>query len=349
MPEAEKVEISVIIVNFNGQRWIERCLRSLEEQTISDNLEILVTDNGSTDGSDQVAVKCLSQRRRSQVLLNRENLGFSQANNLAADVAKGEFLFFLNNDTWLERDCLERLWSGARVLKAEAVAPTILDYESNEFQGIGAAGLDPFGLPNGMGPTSDITEIFAGGGCSLLVRADVFRQVGGFASELFMYAEETDLCWRLWLAGGRIVVIPHARVHHRGAAAANPKGEARILEFRTTETKRFYTNRNGILLLLKNSQHILLLLLFPHVLLLALEGLVGLLLVRRWGYVRKCYLSALTDCWRLRGHVRGWRTRIRTFRRRSDFWMLRFLHWQPNRWPEIKRIFKFGFPKVDAR
>src|SRR4030095_9449782 len=110
-------------------------------------------------------------------------------------------------------------------------------------------------------------------------------------------------------------------------------------ESRTTDTKRFLANRNGILLLAKNCQNVLLLLLISHLLLLATEALVSFLLVRRFSYVRKAYLDAVVDCWRLRHHIWGWRKRIRGFRRHSDFWMLRFLILRPtlwNRWPEVE-------------
>jgi hypothetical protein len=138
-------------------------------------------------------------------------------------------------------------------------------------------------------------------------------------------------------------------MHHRGAAGVNPAGQTRIVESRTSETKRFLANRNGILTLLKNSQHLLLVLLIPHLGVLLLEGVVSLLLVRRWSYVRKAYLEAIVDAFRMMGHVREWRRRIKGFRKRSDFWMLRYIRLRPSRWDEVKRLFRFGVPRVDAR
>jgi hypothetical protein len=143
--------------------------------------------------------------------------------------------------------------------------------------------------------------------------------------------------------------VPMARTHHRGAAGVNPAGYTKMVESRTSETKRYLANRNGILFVAKNSQHLLLLLLIPHLLMLFTEAIMALILVRRWSYIKKSYWDAVVDTWRMRGHIMDWRRRIRGFRKRSDFWMLRFLRLKPNRMWELERILKFGLPKVDAK
>jgi len=77
--------------------------------------------------------------------------------------------------------------------------------------------------------------------------------------------------------------------------------------------------------------------------LLAAEGGRGLVLVRRWRFIKRAYLGALADCWRLRHHILAERKRVREFRRRSDWWMLRFFRWRPNRWDEVRRLHQFVF------
>jgi GT2 family glycosyltransferase len=198
-------------------------------------------------------------------------------------------------------------------------------------------------------PATCTQETFAAPGCSLLVKKELFDKIGGFPPELLIYADETDLSWRVWIAGGKVVAVPSARLHHRGAAVVNPEGKTKTVESRTTDFKRFLANRNGILFLMKNGQHVLLLLLIPHLLLLLAEAGVGLVLTRRWSYIRKSYLSAISEAFQMRDHVRQWRRRIRGFRQRGDFWMLRFLRLKPGRWAEVKRLFKYGPPKVDAK
>jgi GT2 family glycosyltransferase len=192
-------------------------------------------------------------------------------------------------------------------------------------------------------------EIFIAGGCSYLIRPDVFNQLGRFDAEYFIYSDDADLSWRVWLAGYKVAGIFEARLHHRGAAGVNPSGGIETIEFRTNDRKRFLTNRNCILTLLKNGRHILLLPIIPLIALLFLESLVGCLILRRWSFVRASFWDALRDCWRLRGHIAQQRKMVATFRKHSDFWMLRFFRLKLNRWFEIKRLFQFGLPRVDAR
>ncbi|MGA3268010.1 MAG: glycosyltransferase family 2 protein [Verrucomicrobiota bacterium] len=346
---AHPIKISVVVLNYNGMAWLARCFESLERQTIFGEIEVIVTDNASQDGSDRFADEWLKHRKCGQVVQNGSNLWYCGANNNGAAVASGQFVLFLNNDTWLEPDCLEKLYAGVEAAGADAATPLVLNYDDNFFQNCGTPGLDFFGLTTHMAPVDQTTEIFAACGCSLLVRTEMFRMIGGFPPELMIYADETDLCWRIWIAGGKVVTVPAARLHHRGAAVANPAGQTKAVESRTNETKRYLANRNGILFLMKNGQHLLLLLLIPHLMLLLAEALASLVLVRRWSYVRKSYLSAMADAFRLLPHVSRWRRRIAGFRKRGDFWMLRFLRCQPSRWVEVRNLFQSGVPKVDAK
>ena len=342
-------KISVVILNYNGQAWLARCFESLRAQTLFSEIEVIVADNASTDGSDRFAAQTLATWPNGRFVQNGGNLGFSEGNNRGAAAATGKFLFFLNNDTWLEPDCLEQLYRGALQTGADAGMPVVLDYGDNHFQSLGASGIDWCGVPNDQKPAPGPVELFAAAGCGILVRADRFNQVGGFDPGHFMYAEETDLSWRVLIAGGRVAGIPAARMHHRGAAAVNPEGHTRVVESRTSETKRFLANRNGILFILKNAQHILLLLVIPHLALLAAEAFVSLLIVRRWSYVRQSYWKAFTACWAFRGHVLSWRRRIRAFRVRGDFYMLRYLKLKPSRWTDFTKLLHWGVPKVDRR
>jgi GT2 family glycosyltransferase len=349
-PDARQPLVSVVVLNYNGKQWLPRCFESLERQTVFDRMEVILTDNSSSDDSVAFTDAWLTRTHaRGRVVQNGANLFYCGANNNGAAVATGEFLLFLNNDTWLEPDCLEKLCEQVTQAGADGGAPLVMDYDDNAYQSGGDTGIDLFGVGVGGPPFDRVMPTFASPGCSLLVRNELFRKIGGFAPELLIYCDESDLAWRVWIAGGKIVSVPTARLHHRGAAVVNPHGNTKTLESRTSETKRFLTNRNGLLFLLKNSQHILLLLVIPHLLLLLSESVVSLLLVRRWSYVRKSYLSAIADVFRMRGHILEWRRRIRGFRKRGDFYILRFLRLKPNRWWEVKRMFRFGPSKVDAR
>lgn len=341
--------VSIVILNYNGAPWMARCLESLRAQTIFDQIEIVVADNQSSDGSDKLAEQIVRAWPNGKFVQNGANLGYCEGNNRGAAVATGEYLFFLNNDTWLEPDCLEKLVAEVRRVCAQAATPLVLNYEDDSFQSLGIIGYDIFGLGSTRQFHTDTREVFMPEGCSYLIARSWFERLGGFDPILFMYSDELDLSWRVWLAGGKAIAVPASRLHHRGAVHVNPAGGGAVIEFRTSDTKRFYANRNGLLVVLANSQHVLLFLAVLQLFLQAFESVIALALVRRWAFVRKAYLGAMADCWRLRHAISRKRQQIHQLRQRSDFWMLRFLCWQPNRWDEFKKALKMGPPKVSVR
>lgn len=341
--------ISIIVLNCNGAGWLPRCFETIKAQTILPQIETILVDNNSTDDSVAVTRKWFAGLPGACLVRNSENLGFCEGNNSGARAAQGRWLFFLNNDTWLENDCLEKLVAGTEKLGAAASTPLVLNYPDNTYQDFGFFGFDIFGLPSGSGIARESREIFIAGGCSYLIRAEVFRQVGMFDPDFFIYSDDADLSWRVWIAGYKVAGIFEARLHHRGAAGVNPSGGVQTLEFRTTDRKRFLTNRNCLLTLLHNCQHILLLLIVPLVPLLFVESIVGCLMLRRRSFFGASFTTVLQACWRQRASIRQHRKTVAGFRRRSDFWMLRFIRPRPNRWFEVKRLFRFGVPRVDAK
>ncbi|MBM3836738.1 MAG: glycosyltransferase family 2 protein [Verrucomicrobia bacterium] len=338
-------QVSVIILNYQGAPWIERCLDSLRRQTLFAAAEIIVADNASTDGSDKLAEKLTQSWPNARVMQHGKNLGYCEGNNRAAQAARGQYLFFLNNDAWLEPDCLATLLAEVRSQRANAATPLVLNYDDNTVQPIWGAGFDVFGLPSFATRYDQSRDLFMPPGCCFLVEREWFERIGGFDKALFMYADELDLSWRLWIAGGRAIAVARARLHHHLAANVNPEG-GRMSEVRTSATKRFYTNRNVLLVLLKNCRNVLLLLVPLQLALWIAEAFASLLLIRRGSFVRRAYVDALAECWRLRPHVLSERRRIGQFRRRGDFWMLRFLRWRLNRWEELRRVLRHGPPKV---
>ena len=341
--------VSVIVLNYNGARWLERCLNSLRAQTIFDQIEVILADNLSSDGSDQLGKRIVEGWPRGLFMQHGQNLGYCEGNNRAAEAARGQFLLFLNNDTWLEPRCLEQLLAEVQRTGAGAAMPLVLNYEDDAFQSLGAFGFDLFGLASTRAFAAETREVLMPEGCAYLIQRGLFQALGRFDPELFMFADEFDLSWRVWISGHQAVAVPSAKLHHRGAAQVNPAGGGATVEFRTSDTKRFYTNRNSLLVLLKNARLLLLLLVPLQLGLLFIEAIASLALVRRWGFVRRAYWEAVADCWRLRKHILAERRRIRQFRRRGDLWMLRFLRWRFNRLDEIQRLRQFGVPKVTPR
>lgn len=341
-----KPTLSVIVLNFNGRMWINRCLESLLSQVVPGGLEIIVVDNNSTDGSDMDAMRIVSHCRHGRLLRHGANLGFCEGNNIPAEQAKGEFLLFLNNDTWLEPGCLSELLEQTKRAGADAATPLVLNYDDDKYQGIFGDGFDLCGYPS-FGPAGSRTrEILMPPGCAYLVRRDAFLRVGGFDAAIFMYGDEFDLSWRLWMAGHEAVAVPTARMHHRWAPAANPAGGTRLVEIRTSESKRYLANRNSLLVLLKNAQHVLLGLVAFQLIVALAEAVAGALLARRPGFVRRVWYDAVRDCWRMRAHIGSHRKKARAMRKRGDLWFLRFFRLKLNRWDEYARLRKLGLPRV---
>jgi GT2 family glycosyltransferase len=356
--------ISVVVLNYNGARWIERCLASLKTQTIAAQIEVIVADNLSTDGSDKLAEQLVQGWPGARFIQNGENCGYCEGNNRAVKPASGRYLFILNNDAWLEPGCLETLLAEVQRANAAAATPLVMNYDDDSFQSLGAQGFDIFGLPSTRLEHTDTREVFMPEGCSYLIERALFERLGGFDAQFYMYADELDLSWRVWAAGHKAIAVPAARLHHRGAASVNPEqgsqrvapahgqlhraggastgGEAPVVEFRTSDSKRFYSNRNTLLVLLKNAQNLLLLLVPLQLALFAAEAVAGLVLIRRWSFVKRAYLEAVGDCWRLRGHVLAERRRLRPFRQCNDAQMLRFLCWRLSRWYELQLLWRFG-------
>jgi GT2 family glycosyltransferase len=341
--------ISIVVLNCNGANWLPKCFETILGQTIIDQIETIMVDNNSSDNSVAVAREWFAKLPLATIVRNSENLGFCEGNNSGARVATGRWLLFLNNDTWLEPDCMEKLVTGTEKLGAAASTPLVLNYPDNSYQDFGFYGFDVFGLPSPSAMANRTREIFIAGGCSYFIRTDVFNQVGMFDSEFFIYSDDSDLSWRVWISGHKVAGIFEARLHHRGAAGVNPSGGITTVEFRTNDRKRFLTNRNSIITLLKNAQNILLLPIVLLIVWLFFESLAGALLLRRRSFVKATYWNVLGDCWRLRRHISEERKRVAGFRRRSDFWMLRFFKCRLNRWDEVRRAFKLGLPRVDAK
>ena len=224
-----------------------------------------------------------------------------------------------------------------------------MDWSDNQEQWFYAGGFDLFGLPSFNHSPRETSEVFMPAGCSYLIQRELFTRLGEFDPHLFMYGDELDLSWRVWISGHSAVVVPTARLHHRGAVEVNPAGGERVVEFRTSETKRYYANRNCLLVLLKNSENILLLLIPLQIVLLLVEATAALVLIRRWSFIRKSYFSAIADAFRARSTISASRHAIQQFRKRGDLWMLRFLRLRLNRWDELLRTRKMGLPQVAPR
>lgn len=248
--------VAVIILNWNGERFLREFLPSVVKHTPAGIADVIVADNGSTDGSIDLLRSDFPDVRRIEF---PENHGFAEGYNRAIKAVAGEYRYtvLLNSDVRVDDDWLTPLHDFLRSYpEAGAVQPKILSLnEPEKFEYAGAAGgfLDRNGYPYCRGRIFDTVEEDCGqydtpmqvdwaSGAALMVDNDLYIKVGGLDKAFFAHMEEIDLCWRIRLAGREIWAVPSAHVYHLGGGslpASNPR-------------KTYLNFRNNLLMLYKN-------------------------------------------------------------------------------------------------
>lgn len=243
---------AVVILNWNGRRYLEQFLGSVVNNTPSD-IEIVVADNGSTDDSVAYIRNTFPKIR---VIRLDQNYGFATGYNVALREIKADCYILLNSDvevtpgwtTPLLRHIMTDRWCGA-------VAPKLLSYnERDKFEYAGAAGgyIDYLGYPfcrgrilskieQDKGQYDDAREVFWASGAAFCCRADLFHALGGFDDDFFAHMEEIDLCWRMQLAGYKVMVEPKSTVYHLGGGSLNNESPYKL----------FLNYRNNLSMLMK--------------------------------------------------------------------------------------------------
>lgn len=262
-------ELSVIIINYNGARYLQNAVDSLKQQSYR-NFELIILDNNSSDQSAQTVD--LEGLPAARVILEAENHGFARGNNIAVSQAQGRWLVMMNPDTISEPDWLDKLMS------AQARYPTVAMFAScqhmleapDTLDGVGDAYLI-FGFPwrGGFGHPVRIKppegEVFSPCGAGAMVRRADFLAHGGFDERFFMYCEDVDLGFRLRLAGEVCIFVPDAILHHAGSGISG----------RYSEHTVYYGTRNRVWSYVKNMPLPVLILTMPVHLMLSAYVLVG--------------------------------------------------------------------------
>jgi GT2 family glycosyltransferase len=272
---------SIIIVSYNGARYLDACLASLILE-LGDEDEILLVDNASVDDGAGLVEEKWPQVR---VYRNRVNLGFAAACNQGASHARGDVLVFLNQDT-----CVQPGWLGGLLATLERdpavglVTSRLLLMSDPDQVHMCGQDIHVTGLAFGRGfsfPADSYAKqevVGSVSGASFAIRRDLWDRLGGFDPILFMYYEDTDLSWRARLVGSSSVCNPASSVLHDH----NPHQSPIVY---------YYSERNRIILLLKNWKCSTLLLLLPS---LALAEIID------WGYM-------LMVGWKgIRAKLRAW-------------------------------------------
>ncbi|MFQ3592658.1 MAG: glycosyltransferase family 2 protein, partial [Gemmataceae bacterium] len=235
--------VSVCIVNWNCRQQLRRCLRSLSHRHQRLRLEIVVVDNGSTDGAPEMVAQRFP---RVQLLRNAQNLGYARGCNQAAQQARGRYLFFLNNDTVIPPGTLRRLVKQARrVPNLGLLGPQLRDGRGRPQRSVRArptvtalchrvtflrwTGLfrQAHGGFRGQrlieNHPSELHEAEVMMGAALLMPRRVWRAVGGWSEEYTFGGEDIDLCLRVASANHAVLYDPHTWIIHLGRVASRQR------------------------------------------------------------------------------------------------------------------------------
>lgn len=234
--------VSIIIVNWNGKKWLKTCFDSLLAQTYP-HTEIILVDNASSDDSVSYTEALYPSIR---VIKNTQNDGFGVANMMGVAESHGELLFFVNTDTESGPDLLQQLvqWKQARqyhLVGPRVVTPAGADLLQGKYLGI-----DVLGYP---GPSE---KLFYIEGCALLIARADFLRLGGFDRTYFMYSEDIDLSWRAHLYGLSLGICEEARLIHVGGGSSVSTNYDNKGTHTVPRLRRYEVEKNTLRNLLKN-------------------------------------------------------------------------------------------------
>ncbi|MDP1527467.1 MAG: glycosyltransferase family 2 protein [Rhodocyclaceae bacterium] len=331
--------LSVCIPNFNGLDMIDACIASVRAQTTSAEVEIIVHDDASTDGSAAHIRACHPDVR---LIESSENVGFCIANNRMAAAAQGRYLLLLNNDATLLPDALATLLAGAeRQARPAILSLPQYDADKGELLDIGAR-LDPF-----LNPVPNRTpgaEIGMVAGACLWIDKALWDELGGFPEWFGSIGEDLYLCCRARLAGHPVRALGVSGYHHR---VGQSFGGGKIADgrLRSTFRRRSLSERNkSFVMVICYPAPFMQMMLPLHLALLLLEGLALSLLKWDWRYLREIYLpvfGALVRNCKEWGAVRRGAQQDRRLAS-ADFYAV--FDWVPYK---FRMVVRHGLPRVN--
>lgn len=245
--------VSIIILNYNGKKFLEKCLSSIFNQTFS-NFNVIFVDNASLDDSVNYIRKKFGYDARLKIIINKRNSGPIEGNNYGIQLSnsKTKYVVLLNNDTELPPDwlsCMINAMDNDRKIGAACSRQLLMD-DHNRLQGYGSY-IDPCGFSYQLGEYElDIGqyrgatfEIFAGGTTALVLRTEVLKHIGLLDSKYEHGFDDVDLCWRVWLSGYRVVCVSKCKMYHKVAGTTRKVDLTRVL---------YHREKNRIMTAIKN-------------------------------------------------------------------------------------------------
>jgi GT2 family glycosyltransferase len=235
-------KVSIIILNYNGKKWLEKCLPSWEKSTYP-NLEVVIVNNGSTDDSAEFVKKKHPNFRLLDIHPNR---GFAGGNNYGVQKAKGKYVLLLNNDTTVSPGLLQPMVElMEKDLSIGVVQPQMRNMVRKDRNDAVASFYTSTGFLYHYGYMQPIKKsqyqkpmyAYSIKGAGMMMRRDDYLRLGGLDEDFVCYVEETDLCHRVWLSGKKVIFYPKSYMYHFGG------GDMSIMEKGETTVFRSFRNR----------------------------------------------------------------------------------------------------------
>jgi GT2 family glycosyltransferase len=307
IPGEENNKVSIIVVNWNGERFLNDCLGALSDQTHA-NCEIILVDNGSSDNS-----VCLTREKFPQVKIAalKENKGFTGGNAAGLEVAQGRYIALVNNDARADKTWLENLLQPMLRERRIGICASKLIFENSLTINSAGDGLTTgaVGFNRGLGKDPALFNgadlVFSACGAAVLYRRQMLDEIGFLDDEFFLYDEDTDLSFRAQLAGWKCAYVPSAAVFHRGSATS----------VRLSDVHVYFHTRNLEFVWIKNMP-LGLMLRFAHQKLLQEIGSFCYLCLRHGKWVP--FFEAKRDALKMLGQMWGKRQAIQARRRVSN-------------------------------
>jgi len=280
-------KVAVIILNYNGQAFLEQYLQSVVDSTYP-NMDLHIADNASTDDS----IDWLIQHHPDLTIHSlSENYGFAQGYNVAIERIEADYFVLLNSDVevttnWLE-PIIELMEKDPTIGACQPKIRSLINREQFEYAGAAGGWMDYLGYPfcrgrifyateQDKGQYDQAEEVFWASGAAMFIRPKLMKGLGGFDGDYFAHLEEIDLCWRIKQAGFKVMSVPKSVVYHYGGGT---------LQY-DTPRKAYLNFRNSLYTLLKNEPVSKLLWLIPTR--LVLDGLAALRFLSegKWAHIR---------------------------------------------------------------
>jgi GT2 family glycosyltransferase len=328
-------KVSIVILNHDGLGFLKICIPSVKKQTYK-NLEILVVDNASQDGSQ----KYVRGLKGILLIANDDNYGYAKANNIGAEAASGEFLFFVNNDTELKSDTVALLMASHQ--EKSILGPLqLIPLGKDKYRKLYQSGMDIFGYPFGERPTNKTRPFYIDGAAVFIKKKD-FIDIGMFDEELFIFQEDIDFSWRAQLYGYKILPCPESvLVHFSGGDITG--GSIKSNKYTSSYFRRYMNEKNVIRNMLKNYSLVSLLLLLPLLVGAHFVEVLFFILLGKFKIAR-CYVQAYN--WNIRNFksTLEFRHAVQKRRVKGDFYVFMRAYKFYSKVIALKRI---GLPRFE--